>query len=85
LGYVLGGAFLLLMAFAAVSARHVHHETRRDYGPSVVVRRMRRAVPGDTCVCSGTIGRTSAESGDRLGCTGCNRSWTIDGRKIVRR
>jgi hypothetical protein len=84
-GYVLAGAFVLLVVFGAASVRHVRHETRRDYGPSMVVRRVRRAVPGDPCICGGTIGRTSGESGDRLGCTACERSWTMDGRKIVRR
>lgn len=85
MGYVLAGAFVVLVIAAVMSVRHVHHETRREYGPAVVVRRMRRAVAGDPCVCGGTVGIVSGESGDRLGCTACNRSWTMDGRRIVRR
>jgi hypothetical protein len=85
LGYVLAGAIVLLVVSAVVSVRHVRHETRRHFGPSVVVRRVRRAAPGDPCICGGTIGRASGQPGDRLGCTACARSWTADGRKIVRR
>lgn len=51
-------------------------------------RRTRRVAPGDSCVCGGTVGRTgkaSARFGDLLGCTGCARSWTMDGRRIIRR
>jgi hypothetical protein len=47
-----------------------------------------RVAPGDDCVCGGTIGRTgraSARFGELLGCTGCRRSWTADGRRIIRR
>jgi hypothetical protein len=50
--------------------------------------RQARAIPGDDCVCGGTIGRTgriSTRFGELLGCTGCRRSWTEDGRRIVRR
>src|SRR5262249_11599800 len=59
-------------------------------GAARIVRRARRArrvAPGDSCVCGGTVGRTektSARFGDLLGCTGCARSWTIDGRRIIR-
>jgi hypothetical protein len=51
-------------------------------------RRARRAAPGDSCVCGGTVGRTGKTSvrfGDLLGCTGCARSWTMDGRRTIRR
>ena len=47
-----------------------------------------RVEPGDDCVCGGTIGRTgriSGRFGELLGCTGCRRSWTMDGRRIIRR
>jgi len=47
-----------------------------------------RVAPGDDCVCGGTIGRTgriSGRFGELLGCTGCRRSWTEDGRRIIRR
>lgn len=50
--------------------------------------RRARVAPGDDCVCGGTIGRTgriSSRFGELLGCTACRRSWTADGRRIVRR
>lgn len=50
--------------------------------------RRARVAPGDDCVCGGTIGSTgkiSARFGELLGCTGCRRSWTEDGRRIIRR
>ena len=50
--------------------------------------RRTRVAPGDGCACGGTIGRTgriSSRFGELLGCTGCRRSWTEDGRRIVRR
>ena len=50
--------------------------------------RRARVAPGDDCVCGGTIGRTgqiSSRFGELLGCTGCRRRWTPDGRRIIRR
>jgi len=47
-----------------------------------------RVAPGADCVCGGTIGitgRISARFGELLGCTGCRRSWTEDGRQIIGR
>jgi hypothetical protein len=85
---VVGGLIILAVAF-------VQHELHPAPRPSpVLVRRMRGArrvrtvAPGDGCVCGGTVGRTGRTServGDLLGCTGCKRSWTMDGRRIIRR
>jgi hypothetical protein len=56
-------------------------------------RRARRARtrwkvgPGDSCLCGGTVrrtGKTSARFGYLLGRTGCARSWTMEGRRILR-
>lgn len=90
LGYALTAVILVAVAFTVAGAMHVHHETRPVSRPSrVVVPRVVRGVPivasGDQCLCGGTVGRVSDQSGEFLGCTSCNRSWTMDGRKIVRR
>lgn len=90
MGYVLTAVIVLAVACAVAGAMHVRHETRPAYRPSrAVVRRVVRRIPtvnaGDRCLCGGTIGRTSDQSGDLLGCTGCDRAWTVDGRKIARR
>ena len=66
--------------YAGTAARRVRRARR--------ARRARRVAPGDSCVCGGTVGRTGKTSvrfGDLLGCTGCTRSWTMDGRQIIRR
>ena len=86
-----------LLILAAVF--YVQHELRGPATRPVPVlaraamRRARgarriRVAPGDDCVCGGTIGRTGRVSrrfGELLGCTGCKRSWTADGRRIIRR
>jgi hypothetical protein len=91
LGYL--AALVILVAAAAVigGVAYVRHENRPVARPYPVMSgRMRRTrvAPGDQCVCGGTIGKTgriSGRFGELLGCTGCNRSWTMDGRKIIRR
>ncbi|MGD0376270.1 MAG: hypothetical protein ABSB01_16995 [Streptosporangiaceae bacterium] len=90
MGYALTAVIVLALALTAAGALHVRAETRPVPRPSRmvvrrVVRRVPRVTPGDLCICGGTIGRTSSQSGDFLGCTGCDRSWTMDGRKIVPR
>jgi hypothetical protein len=90
LGYALTAVIVLALALTVAGAMHVRAETRPMPRPSrvvvrKVVRRVPRVTPGDLCVCGGTVGRISGQPGDLLGCTGCNRSWTTDGRKIVRR
>lgn len=89
-GYALTAVVVLALALTAAGAMHVRAELRSVPRPSRVVvrrvvRRVPRVTPGDLCVCGGTVGRTSNEAGDFLGCTGCSRSWTGDGRRISRR
>jgi hypothetical protein len=86
LGYALTAVILVAVAFTAAGALHVHHETRPVSRPSrVVERRVPLVASGDQCLCGGTVGRISDQSGEFLGCTGCDRSWTMDGRNIVPR
>lgn len=78
---VVGGVALL-------AAMYVRHELRPVPRKLSVPVRGRRVVPGDECFCGGIIGTTgltSARFGDLLRCTDCNRSWTMDGRQIIRR
>jgi hypothetical protein len=87
-GYALTAVIILAIAFTAAGAMHVRAELRSVPRPSRVmvrrvVRRMPRVIPGDLCLCGGTVGRTSSEAGDFLGCTGCSRSWTTEGRRIA--
>jgi hypothetical protein len=87
MGYVLTAAIVLVVAFAVAGALHVHHQTRpadrsSRVVTSTVVRRARSVTAGDHCLCGGTIGRIADQSGALLGCTGCDRLWTLDGRKI---
>lgn len=89
-GYALTAVIVLAIALTAAGAMHVRAELRSVPRPSRVVvrrvvRRLPRVTPGDLCLCGGTVGRTSSEAGDLLGCTGCSRSWTVDGRRIARR
>ncbi|HEY7013481.1 MAG TPA: hypothetical protein VH480_12030 [Streptosporangiaceae bacterium] len=88
-------AIIILVAGGAVvlGVTYVRHETRPVARQSPVMarrvmRRRARVAAGDLCQCGGTIGKTgriSGRFGELLGCTGCNRSWTMDGRKIIRR
>ncbi len=89
-GYALTAVIVLAIALTAAGAMHVRAQLRSVPRPSRVVarrvvRRLPRVTPGDLCPCGGTVGRTSMEAGEFLGCTGCNRSWTVDGRRIARR
>jgi hypothetical protein len=85
-----------LILMAVVYVQHELHGPASRSAPVYAVsaaRRVRRArrggraAPGDSCVCGGTVGRTgnaSARFGNLLGCTGCTKSWTMDGRRIIR-
>lgn len=73
---------------ALLAAMYVHHERRPVPRKRPVPARGRRAAPGDECSCGGIIGTTgltSARFGDLLRCTDCKRSWTRDGRALIRR
>jgi hypothetical protein len=93
LGYIISSAVAIVVIAAGLAALYVRHELRPPPGPArTVVRRVvsrpRRVASGDLCVCGGTIGdsgRSSRRFGELLGCTGCARLWTVDGRRIIRR
>jgi len=93
LGYLALLVILVAAAAVVLAAVYIRHETRPVVRQSPVMarrvmRRRPRVAPGDLCLCGGTIGKTgriSGRFGELLGCTGCNRSWTMDGRKIIRR
>jgi hypothetical protein len=92
MGYFAGTVIAVVGGLIILAVAYVQHELRPDSRPLPVFarkkRRVRRVAPGDSCVCGGTIGktgRTSARFGELLGCTGCKRSWTMDGRRIIRR
>lgn len=73
---------------AVLAAMYVRHELRPVPRKLPVRVRGRRVAPGDECFCGGIIGTTgltSARFGDLLRCTDCNRSWTMDGRPLIRR
>ena len=85
MGYVLTAGFGLLVACIAMGAMFVRSETRPvDGPPGLTVRKLaRRVAHGDRCHCGGTVGITPGQSGDLLGCTGCDRWWGMDGRRIT--
>jgi hypothetical protein len=82
-GYAVFAVILFAVGFCAWGALYVRHELRPDITRSrVVVSRRQGPGVGDTCGCGGTIAATLDSSGDLLGCTGCDRMWTLDGRVI---
>jgi hypothetical protein len=91
LGYIITSVIGIVAVAVGVAVLYVRHENRPTHRPSLTRRaaaRSRRVAAGDLCVCGGTIGKTgqiSSRLGEILGCTGCARSWTIDGRRIIRR
>lgn len=73
---------------ALLAAMYLRHERRPVPRKRPVPVRGRRVAPGDDCSCGGIIGTTgltSARFGDLLRCTDCKRSWTWDGRALIRR
>ena len=93
MGYLAAVIIAVVAGLILVAVVYVQHQLRGVPRPVPVFarsvrRRARRVSPGHECVCGGTIGRTgtiSARFGELLGCTGCRRSWTADGRRIIRR
>jgi hypothetical protein len=95
MGYLATGVIVAVVILILIAVVYVQHELRQMRAPAFIpsafvqkVRRTRRVAPGEDCVCGGTIGRTgriSARFGELLGCTGCRRTWTADGRRIIRR
>jgi hypothetical protein len=85
-GYALIAVILFAVAFTVWGALYVRHELRPDLTRSrVIARRVQGTGSGSRCRCGGTIARTLDSSGDLLGCTGCDRMWDLDGRKIIGR
>jgi hypothetical protein len=92
-GYLVAILIVVVGGAAGLGYLHVLRENRPGSRPSLVAARraVRRSVivaPGDLCLCGGRIdksGKTSPSFGELLGCEGCNRSWTMDGRRIIRR
>jgi len=86
-GIILAAAFYVQHELRSPATRPVPVFARAAMRRARRVQRV-RVEPGDDCVCGGTIGRTGriyGRFGELLGCTGCRRSWTADGRRIIRR
>jgi len=89
-------AIIVLIGLAAFGLlRHIWHLTRFEPRPSLAAARrvMSRSrlvvsVAGGECPCGGMLGPTGTVSpryGQLLGCTNCGRTWTDDGRRVIRR
>lgn len=86
MGYALLAVILFAVAFTAWGALYVRHELRPDLTRSrVIARRVYGGSSGSRCRCGGTVTPTLDSSQDLLGCTGCDRRWDLDGRKIIGR
>jgi hypothetical protein len=98
LGYLATGVIVVVVVIIGAAVMFVRHENRpvtrvvrrvsRRPERSPRPRRSRRVTEGDLCHCGGTVGKAgkiSAKFGELLGCTGCERTWTMDGRRVVRR
>jgi hypothetical protein len=93
--YVVATVFVLIVLAAIVLLRHSRHETRLEPRPSLAAARramgrsrLVASVPDGECPCGGMVGPTgtvSARYGQLLGCTSCSRTWTGDGRRVIRR
>jgi hypothetical protein len=89
MGYLATAVIAAVAVMIGIAALYLRHESQPD--PMVMRRAARRAQRvqlGDACICGGTVeraGRTSAKFGELLSCAGCDRTWTMDGRRVVRR
>lgn len=80
---VVAGSVLAAVTFVRHELRPAPRRGRR-----VSRRTTRRVTAGDGCSCGGTIGvsgKISKKFGELLGCTACQRLWTLDGRRLRRR
>jgi hypothetical protein len=92
-GYLATGIIVIVAGSIGVAYLFVRHEVSPSArlspgGARRMVRSARRVAIGDLCPCGGTIGKSGQSSGrfgDLLGCTACTRSWTMDGRRLIRR
>jgi hypothetical protein len=90
--YVVGIIIIAVGGSIVFGVFHISHENSRGERPSLqsarmAVRRARMA-SGDMCVCGGQLADSAVVSqryGALLGCSGCDRFWTPDGRRMVRR
>jgi hypothetical protein len=88
--YVVGVLVLVVLAFIGLGLVVIHHENAPGTRPSLAAARRtvwRTAIvsPGDLCRCGGTLastGEISQRFGAMIGCSDCDRSWTVDGRRI---
>ena len=90
MGYLIATIIVVVGGSIILAVRYVHYQLRPVPRPSRIFGRRapRTVAPGDDCACGGTIGRSGRASprfGEVLGCTACNRLWTGDGRRIIRR
>ena len=89
MGYLVTIIIVVVAGSIITAAAYISHEVRPTPLPARVFgRRPARVMPGDGCACGGTIGRSgriSKRFGELLGCTACQRWWTMDGRRIIRR
>jgi hypothetical protein len=89
LGYLVAVVIVVVVGSILLAVRFVRRELRPEPRRYPLLGRVGAMVaPGDGCVCGGTIGRsgrTSKRFGDLLGCTACNRLWTLEGRRLRRR
>ena len=89
MGYLATAVIVAVAVMIGIAVLYLRHESRPD--PAIMrraARRARKVHAGELCVCGGTVGRTGRTSpkfGELLGCTGCDRTWTMDGRRVVRR
>lgn len=87
MGYIMTAVVIFAVAFTGWGVMHIKHETAPTYRPARrMVRRLRPIAPGDPCPCGvGTVGPASGPAGELLACTNCERLWTQEGIKLVRR
>lgn len=86
-------AYVITAVLVVLAVFFVRSETRPTSRPSRVLTwrsgpDAQSVAAGDPCSCGGTIGKSgkiSPRFGDLLGCSDCTRSWTMDGRRILRR
>jgi hypothetical protein len=89
MGYLATAVIVVVAVMIGIAFVYVRHESQPD--PEVLrraARRQRRVGAGDLCLCGGAVereGRTSTKFGELLSCPGCDRTWTMDGRRVVRR
>jgi hypothetical protein len=91
MGYLVTIVIVVVVGSVLIAVKFVSHELRpATPRPRRMAQRRaaRRVAAGDNCACGGTIGRSSKISkkwGELLGCTACQRLWTLDGRRLRRR